>query len=246
MQRLTALAAVLAVNVAFAQAAGTINLGVGTQKVVSMPGIQRVAVGDDSVLDIKTIGNNQVLLVGLSAGRTTLLIWEKSGKRLSYEVLVRSADAAVPKENDTTLALRTHEQRVVDVQRLKRVAVGDPAVADVKTLGDSQVLVTGMAPGKTSLIVWSADDSSREYVVSVSESPRAVSASDQELAVKVGASLELAVAQLARVAIGDAAIADVATSPQGLTIKGIAPGTTTMITWHADGSRRSFKVSVTR
>ena len=77
---------------AFAQEGGPISLGVGTQKVLTVPGIQRVAIGDPAVAELRTIGNNQLLLVGQAEGKTTLLVWKTSGQRLSYLVTVRKQD----------------------------------------------------------------------------------------------------------------------------------------------------------
>ncbi|MBL9037701.1 MAG: pilus assembly protein N-terminal domain-containing protein [Archangium sp.] len=89
--RLAALAMAVASPV-FAQEGGTISLGVGTQKVITVPGIQRVAVGDAAVADVKTIGNNQLLIIGSAEGKTTLLLWKTSGQRVSYLVSVRRQD----------------------------------------------------------------------------------------------------------------------------------------------------------
>jgi pilus assembly protein CpaC len=86
------LAAVVVGATALAQEGGNIALGVGTQKVITVPGIQRVAIGDANVADVKTIGNNQLLIIGTSEGKTTLLIWKTSGQRISYLVSVRRQD----------------------------------------------------------------------------------------------------------------------------------------------------------
>ncbi len=93
--RLFRVAALLVVALALpasAQEGGSISLGVGTQKVITVPGIQRVAVGDAAVADVKTIGNNQLLIIGAAEGKTTLLIWKSSGQRVSYLVSVRKQD----------------------------------------------------------------------------------------------------------------------------------------------------------
>lgn len=42
--------------------------------------------------------------------------------------------------------------------RVKRVSVGDPAIADVQVVGPNQVLIVGKAPGSTNLIVWSEEE----------------------------------------------------------------------------------------
>ena len=39
---------------------------------------------------------------------------------------------------------------------ITRIAVGDPSIADVQANGDSAFLLTGVAPGTTSLMVWTA------------------------------------------------------------------------------------------
>ncbi len=77
---------------ASAEETAVINLGVGTQKVLTVPGISRIAVGDPSVADVKTIGKNQVLVVGAGEGKTTLLIWQGTGHRTSYAVSVKKQD----------------------------------------------------------------------------------------------------------------------------------------------------------
>ncbi|MBI3185095.1 MAG: pilus assembly protein N-terminal domain-containing protein [Myxococcales bacterium] len=94
MRKLVAVVAVLALASfpAAAQEGSTISLGVGTQKVITVPGINRIAVGDPSVADVKTLGNNQVLILGAGEGKTTLLIWKTSGQRVSYLVSVRKQD----------------------------------------------------------------------------------------------------------------------------------------------------------
>ncbi len=67
----------------------SISLGVGIQKVINVPGVQRIAIGDPGVADVTPLtGGNQVLVVGKSEGKTTLLIWKNNGSRLSYLISV--------------------------------------------------------------------------------------------------------------------------------------------------------------
>jgi pilus assembly protein CpaC len=77
---------------ASAEEGGNVALGVGTQKVLTVQGANRVAVGDPQVLDVRALGNNQLLLIGASEGKTTLLVWKSSGQRVSYLVSVRKQD----------------------------------------------------------------------------------------------------------------------------------------------------------
>jgi pilus assembly protein CpaC len=66
----------------------SISLGVGIQKVINVPGIARIAIGDPAIADVKPLGSSQVLVVGMAEGKTTLLIWKTNGSRLSYYISV--------------------------------------------------------------------------------------------------------------------------------------------------------------
>jgi serine/threonine-protein kinase len=50
---------------------------------------------------------------------------------------------------------------------LARVAVGDPNIADVKTLGEGQLLVLGAAAGETTLLVWDCDGHRHSFTIRV-------------------------------------------------------------------------------
>jgi hypothetical protein len=67
-----------------------VTLRVGDEKVVSLPGLTRVACGCHGV-DVKTIGNHQLLLVGLTPGRTTVLAWVADDQRVSLEIEILPA-----------------------------------------------------------------------------------------------------------------------------------------------------------
>lgn len=77
---------------ALAQEGSTISLGVGTQKVLAVPGVTRVALGDPAVAEVKTLGSGQLIITGQSEGKTTLLVWKGSGQRVSYLIAVRKQD----------------------------------------------------------------------------------------------------------------------------------------------------------
>src|SRR5271157_6163379 len=46
-------------------------------------------------------------------------------------------------------------------ERLKRVSVTDPAVADALVVTPTQILVNGLAPGEVSLLIWDEVERSR-------------------------------------------------------------------------------------
>ena len=70
----------------------TIKLGVGQQRVLTVNGLRKAAIGDPSVLDAEAIGKNQIILTAKKHGRTTLILWLKAGKRETYSVHVSKLD----------------------------------------------------------------------------------------------------------------------------------------------------------
>src|SRR5437867_3651488 len=48
-------------------------------------------------------------------------------------------------------------------ERLKRVSVTDPAVADALVVTPTQVMVHGRAPGEVSLLLWDENERSRTF-----------------------------------------------------------------------------------
>lgn len=94
-----------------------LNMGIGTQRVLTIPGAIRVAAGSPDVLEVKVVPPNQLLLTALGEGRTTLTVWKNNGQRLSYSVTVRKTDFP-------TL--------VSDIKRL----LGDVEGINVRIIGD--------------------------------------------------------------------------------------------------------------
>lgn len=82
----------LLLGTAYAQEEQSVAIGVGTQKVINVPGIARIAIGDSNIADVKVLGTSQVLIVGKQEGRTTLLLWKSNGSRLNFMVNVRKKD----------------------------------------------------------------------------------------------------------------------------------------------------------
>lgn len=62
--------------------------------------------------------------------------------------------AGQPAETENLIRLQVGEHFNLIPERVRRVAVGDPAIADVMVLNKKEVLVLGKKPGVTSLLVW--------------------------------------------------------------------------------------------
>jgi pilus assembly protein CpaC len=67
----------------------TLVLEVGEERVLHLPDVKRLALGDPRVADIQVTHNQTVVVSGLSAGETTLLIWQEGRPRYQIRLVVR-------------------------------------------------------------------------------------------------------------------------------------------------------------
>ena len=66
------------------------------------------------------------------------------------------------------VSLKQGEKTVIGpITKLSRVAVGNPDVADVTTIGDEKIQVVGKTEGKTTVRVWTLDGTKKSYSVTV-------------------------------------------------------------------------------
>ena len=66
------------------------------------------------------------------------------------------------------ITLGVGQQRIFQPGDVSRVAIGEPEIADVKQVGSgSELLITGMGEGRTSLLVWRANGTRLSYAVVV-------------------------------------------------------------------------------
>ncbi len=72
--------------------ASTLEVPVGSSRVIQVPGLSKIAVGDPQVAGVRAVGGNQVLVIGSQEGRTTLMIWKTNGQRNTYSIVVRKID----------------------------------------------------------------------------------------------------------------------------------------------------------
>ena len=81
--------------------------------------------------------------------------WTLILSSLPFEMVVANCSALEPLPAVLEVAQGTQKalESAVDISR---IAVGDPTIADVHANGSNAFLLTGMAPGTTSLMVWTA------------------------------------------------------------------------------------------
>lgn len=78
---------------------------------------------------------------------------------------------ALPAVAEEPVRLAPGEQKVIEVPGVRRIAIAAPDIADVKTIGKSQLLITGQRRGRTTLTLWT-DSKQIQRVVEV-DAPRA-------------------------------------------------------------------------
>ncbi|MFT3841778.1 MAG: pilus assembly protein N-terminal domain-containing protein [Myxococcaceae bacterium] len=221
----------------------SIEFDQGEQRVFDVESLERIAVGDDDTADVKTIGNDQLLVIAGDYGHTTLLVWAK-GKRQSVDIRVRATEHKFHKGD---IEVEAGDQKALDVVGIRRVAVGDDDIAEVKTIGDNELLVVGGKPGFTTMFIWTADGrrTQRDIRVLPSQKLSKVQSDEPDLYLAVGIQKVLTIPGIQRVAIGDSGICDVKTiGNDQLLLIGAGEGTTTLLVWSANGARKSYTVHV--
>ena len=139
---------------------------VGHHEVIELPGVTKVEVDDPKVAKVRTTTSSEIVITGLTKGRAALTAWTRSKEKKSFFVIV---DDSLPGARDVTnsVSLTVGHQSVLAMPGLQRIAVGDPKVADVQPLAGKEILLSGLAEGRTSLIVWRANQEPVTYLLEV-------------------------------------------------------------------------------
>src|SRR5207249_1622459 len=68
---------------------------------------------------------------------------------------------------ELAVVIKSQHRRMPFAQDIQRIAVGDTEILSAELITSREVLVLGRETGRTTLIVWFANGSSREYLFSV-------------------------------------------------------------------------------
>lgn len=144
-------------------AGGPIELLVGSTRRLWIPGLSSVSVGEAGIADVKVADENILEVTGLAVVKTPIIVTSGPETR-RWEVEV------APALSSSSLALKVGQQRMLDERGVERLAVGDPTVADVvKVVEKTQLMVLGVKPGKTTIVVWKALGTREQIDVDVSK-----------------------------------------------------------------------------
>jgi len=130
--------------------------------------VAQLALGDLGVVQVKASGS-RVEVTGTRGGRTQLTVQFEGGDAVSYDVQVagarRSAAAMVPVDPNQ-IDLRVGEQRRIPAPNAAQLMLEENGVARVSAERGT-VVVTGVAPGATSLIVVDGSGGRTTYPIRV-------------------------------------------------------------------------------
>ncbi len=103
-----------------------ININVGENKVITVESLDRVAVGDSDIADVKALSDGkQLLITGKSKGTTNLILWTSSGEE-TRTIKVVSVD---PKKVFSDVS-----QLLQEVEGISVTLVGDYVIVDGETI----------------------------------------------------------------------------------------------------------------
>jgi hypothetical protein len=68
---------------------------------------------------------------------------------------------------EADIALTINERKTMVVKGLRRVAVGDAEIAEIRTLGNDRLELCGLRPGRTMLLIWKEDGERLSFVIDV-------------------------------------------------------------------------------
>ncbi len=230
---------VLTAAVAWAEAPTPVALSVGTQKVLTVKGLLRVAVGDTDVADVKPIGDSQLLVTGIGPGVTTLLAWtsKKAGQPpVQFEITVSGDGADGGGGEEQHVKLFVGELKALEFQDIARVAVGNPDVADVR-VEKKDVLLTGASAGTTTVLVWTHDEKPHSVLVTVADA-----VGGEPWTLEVGGTRE--VPRPAKVGVSDWDVCHLEDTPTAIVLRGHSAGTAAVTVTGQDGKRVRHVVTV--
>lgn len=78
-----------------------LTLELGERRTVVVPGLQRLAMGSGPV-DCKTIGNSQVVFIGVGLGKANAFAWTGKGERVAFALTVVEVKPKGPKNIPAT------------------------------------------------------------------------------------------------------------------------------------------------
>jgi Pilus formation protein N terminal region len=157
------------------------------------------------------------------------------------------AAAAPEARAGTPLALSERQVVTLEFDRaVARLAVTDPDLLTLQAQG-TRVKIAAARPGKAALEIAFEDGATAVYDVTVQAVRRpaaAAPATPGEIALQVGEERRLRAPGVARVLLEENGVARARADGQGVTVVGVAPGTSSLVLVDAAGARTTWAIRV--
>jgi Flp pilus assembly secretin CpaC len=124
-----------------------------TGRLLDVPHLVRVAVSDPRIAGVVPISGRQVLLTGRAAGRTSLYVWDGTGRVVSYDVEVRPAQDAFAELRRALAALLPDASITVTEAHGGQPGASVPPAAGSAGVPPAAVPPAGMRPGAVPPVV---------------------------------------------------------------------------------------------
>ncbi len=98
---------------------------------------------------------------------------------VAWILLISVSSSVNANEKNTTLSIKSGEVRILDIEGVATVAIGNPKVVSYKTLDNGQVMLVGLKAGESSLHIWRNGGREKKHWINVE--PRFIN-EDVELA----------------------------------------------------------------
>lgn len=93
-------------------------------------------------------------LLPLTVFAAFLAIHTEAAAETPLKLLLPEGKTEEPAAVQETLSLIVGELKIIPVQAVRRVAIGEPEIADISVLNNEEILLMSKAPGNTILIIW--------------------------------------------------------------------------------------------
>ena len=108
-------------------------------------------------------------VAGLAAPALVAFATIGTGPALANEMQLGAQPANVQARTACNVVIKSQYRRLTFPQDIQRIAVGDTEILSAEVISSRELLVLGRETGRTTLIVWFANGSSREYRFSVQQ-----------------------------------------------------------------------------
>jgi pilus assembly protein CpaC len=102
----------------------------GEVKVMAIPKVERIAIGNGKLLTATIVDEKQVVLLGEAKGQTTMYLWLKNGTQKRYEVTVAGENMAAKAADELGSILKIEPKVKVSLVNERVVLTGDYSSAE--------------------------------------------------------------------------------------------------------------------